>query len=54
MEHFKDASRGFSIKHNGPLDMRFDNSGKITARWILSNYSSDKLKEVFEKWGDFK
>ena len=54
MEHFKDASRGFSIKYDGPLDMRFDNSEKITARWILLNYSSDKLKEVFEKWGDFR
>lgn len=24
MEHFKDGERGFSIKKDGPLDMRFD------------------------------
>ncbi|MBQ5944946.1 16S rRNA (cytosine(1402)-N(4))-methyltransferase [bacterium] len=24
LEHFKDGSRGFSIKSDAPLDMRFD------------------------------
>lgn len=54
MEHFKDASRGFSIKKNGPLDMRFDQSQKITAEYILKNYSQSKLEEILTKWGDFK
>jgi 16S rRNA (cytosine1402-N4)-methyltransferase len=50
MEHFKDPTRGFSIKYDGPLDMRFDPKNPITAEWILKNYSFDQLKEVFAKY----
>ena len=53
MEHFKDPTRGFSIKYDGPLDMRFDPKNPITAEWILKNYSFDQLKEVFAKYWDF-
>ena len=54
MEHFKDGSRGFSIKREGPLDMRFDTNQKITALYILKNYSQAQLEEMLTKWGDFK
>ena len=54
MEHFKDASRWFSIKKDGPLDMRFDTNQKITALYILKNYTQSKLENIFEKWWDFK
>ena len=54
MEHFKDSKRWFSIKHDGPLDMRFDTEQKITAEFILKNYTADKLSNILEKYWDFK
>ena len=54
MEHFKDPERWFSIKYDGPLDMRFDTKQKITALHILKNYSPDKLEEILQKYWDFK
>ncbi len=54
MEHFKDAERWFSIKYNWPLDMRFDTNQKITAEFILKNYTEDKLSNILEKYWDFK
>ena len=44
--HFDDASRGFSFRHNGPLDMRFDTKkGKPLADWINKATEND-IKEV--------
>ena len=54
MEHFKDPKRWFSIKYDGPLDMRFDPSNKITAEWILKNYTPEQLEKILSKWWDFK
>jgi len=54
MEHFKDATRWFSIKREWPLDMRFDTNQKITAHYILKNYRQDQLEEMLSKWWDFK
>ena len=52
--HFDDASRGFSFRHNGPLDMRFDTKkGKPLADWINKATEND-IKEVLYKYGDEK
>ena len=52
--HFDDASRGFSFRHNGPLDMRFDTKkGKPLADWIKKATEND-IKEVLYKYGDEK
>ena len=52
--HFDDASRGFSFRHNGPLDMRFDTKkGKPLADWINQATEND-IKEVLYKYGDEK
>ena len=52
--HFDDSSRGFSFRHNGPLDMRFDNKkGKPLADWINKATEND-IKEVLYKYGDEK
>ena len=52
--HFDDASRGFSFRHNGPLDMRFDTKkGKPLADWINKATEND-IREVLYKYGDEK
>jgi len=52
--HFDDASRGFSFRHNGPLDMRFDaKKGEPLADWINRATEND-IKEVLYKYGDEK
>jgi 16S rRNA (cytosine1402-N4)-methyltransferase len=38
LEHFKDGARGFSIKEDGPLDMRFSETTTLTAKDIISTY----------------
>jgi 16S rRNA (cytosine1402-N4)-methyltransferase len=41
--HFDEARRGFSLLHDGPLDMRFNQAeGGKTAADII-NYSSENL-----------
>lgn len=50
--HLDEADRGFSFKNNGPLDMRFDTSGTITAAFILNNYRREQLTEIFQKYGE--
>ena len=53
LEHFKDVSRGFSIRGEAPLDMRFDTSKGPTAADILRTYSIDQLRHIFEQYADF-
>ena len=53
LEHFKAVERGFSIRGNASLDMRFDTSQWSTAADILANYTTDQLTHVFELYADF-
>lgn len=53
MEHFKDWERGFSIKTDAPLDMRFDNDGALKASDVFNTYSKEKLEKILIDYGDF-
>ncbi|MFH0886719.1 MAG: 16S rRNA (cytosine(1402)-N(4))-methyltransferase RsmH, partial [bacterium] len=49
---FDQASRGFSIQEDGPLDMRMDLSAKITAADIVNTYSQKDLVDIFGNYGN--
>ncbi len=54
--HIWDASRGFSIKGDGPLDMRFDarrESGSMTAEQYLHRMDVKDFAQKLEQYGDF-
>ena len=53
LEHFKDWSRGFSIKSDAPLDMRFDTSKWEPAFHLINKWNKEELEEMLIKYGDF-
>jgi 16S rRNA (cytosine1402-N4)-methyltransferase len=50
--HVDDASRGFSFMYDGPLDMRYDLRGDITAADIVNSWSRDDLATLFRRYGE--
>lgn len=50
--HLDNASRGFSLKADGPLDMRMDQRQSLTAEEIVNSYSEDKLADIFHMYGE--
>ncbi|HCB51144.1 TPA: 16S rRNA (cytosine(1402)-N(4))-methyltransferase [Patescibacteria group bacterium] len=53
MEHYKDTSRGFSIKGEAPLDMRFDINKGITAKEWLTRAKPEDITKCFVEYADF-
>jgi 16S rRNA (cytosine1402-N4)-methyltransferase len=49
---FDEAERGFSIRHDAPLDMRMDQRGTLTAADIIANYTEQQLHKLFEQYGE--
>lgn len=49
---FDEATRGFSTRFDGPLDMRMDPSQSVTASTILQTYSQQQLHKLFEQYGE--
>ncbi|MEQ1797426.1 MAG: 16S rRNA (cytosine(1402)-N(4))-methyltransferase RsmH [Lacibacter sp.] len=49
---FDEATRGFSTRFDGPLDMRMDQSQSVTASTILQTYSQQQLHKLFEQYGE--
>jgi len=50
--HFDDAKRGFSYRHDAPLDMRMDTERSLTAKDVVNTYSADELKRIFFSYGE--
>jgi len=50
--HFDDPERGFSYKHDAPLDMRMDRSQQLTAADVVNTYSHPDLARVIRTYGE--
>lgn len=52
--HLDDAERGFSFRYDAPLDMRMNQTGKISAGQIVAKYTEEQLADVFYLYGELK
>jgi 16S rRNA (cytosine1402-N4)-methyltransferase len=50
--HLNMASRGFSIRNDGPLDMRMDQRQALTAEEIVNNYSEEEIAKLIQRYGE--
>jgi 16S rRNA (cytosine1402-N4)-methyltransferase len=49
---FDEESRGFSIRSNAQLDMRMNQSGDLSARQVVNEYSEEELTRIFKEYAD--
>lgn len=50
--HLDAAERGFSFNKDGPLDMRMDTSGPMTAADIVNTYEQEELERILRVYGE--
>jgi 16S rRNA (cytosine1402-N4)-methyltransferase len=48
----ENASRGFSVMRQGPLDMRMDPRRELTAATVVNSYSEEDLTRLFREFGE--
>ncbi len=48
------ATRGFSTRLGGPLDMRMDQSSSLTASQIVNTYTGEQLMHILRTYGELR
>lgn len=51
---FDEGERGFSIRFEGPLDMRMNQSADLTAEKVVNEYEEEDLIRIFREYGEIK
>jgi|TARA_R110000782_G_scaffold270436_1_gene371084 16S rRNA (cytosine1402-N4)-methyltransferase len=51
---FDEGERGFSIRFDGPLDMRMNVNAKLTAKQVVNEYDEKNLLRIFRVYGEIK
>ena len=51
---FDDASRGFSIRFDGELDMRMSQKSKKSAKMVVNTYTEEALSDVLFQYGELR
>lgn len=49
-----DASRGFSYNYDSKLDMRMNQDQNLDAKYVINNFTLQKLTSIFEEYGECK
>ena len=49
---FDEASRGFSIRFEGELDMRMNQQNPLSAKTIINAYEQQQLFKIFKEYGE--
>lgn len=50
--HFDKPERGFSLQHEGPLDMRLSPDIPLTAATIVNRWPEEQLELLFKEYGE--
>jgi 16S rRNA (cytosine1402-N4)-methyltransferase len=50
--HLDEASRGFSLAQDGPLDMRMDQEQELTAERVVNTYPETQLVQILTEYGE--
>ena len=51
---FDEAVRGFSYRHDGPLDMRMNKEDELSAKEVVNGYDEERLAKVLWEYGEEK
>jgi len=51
---FDEAERGFSIRFDGELDMRMNQSSKVSAKKIINTYPEERLANILFTYGELR